>query len=180
MTQQLGWQRAERPDEDLMFTDQRVLLEDAFSKAFSETPELRDLLRARGQLGYLRETAVAYGEAMVGMVEQLLVRDGWTDYIRENGFWAGWSGFCAEHGQASNWLPSGHLVLEPVAMAANKRGSSLAGVNADQLVAVITAAIKAATSEPTVTESVIEVTGDDGKVKTTRLTTARRVLDVTP
>jgi hypothetical protein len=154
-------------------TDRAQLLQALAQHLEPSLPAIRSQLRTQDELEFV--VAGLLGQC-VSQVEQMLEDDGRADQVRSEGLWYAWDSFMASRGRVAG---DGEHMMPELRLY---RSESVPGGPTEsplgQLIRVaVEAGVRAAT--PQITESVIEVTGTDGETKTTRLTTARRVLDVT-
>ncbi len=155
--------------------DRAQLLQALARQLEPSLPELRSHLRTTDELASAVASVLAQA---VSQIEQLLEDDGRVDDVRHNGLWYAWDSYMSERGRVPD-QPWEHVLPELNVVIRSEVGSAETALGALIRVAV-QAGVRAATSEPTVTEAVVEQTLADGKTKRTTVRTTRRAADEKP
>ncbi len=140
-------------------------------------PELRAQWGSQEELEFVVADTISQA---VTQIEQLLEADGRGDQVREDGFWSTWDELMASYGRVPDRV--GEHLMPALRLWRSERTSqpnTPAESGLAQMICVAVAAgVKAARSQPEVTESAVAVLDDSGKiVKRSTVVTKRRAVD---
>lgn len=156
-------------------TDRAELLQALARQLEPFLPELRSHLRTTDELASAVASTLAQA---VSQIAELLEDDGRAGQVRDSGLWFAWDSYMAQRGRLAgdgeHIMPELRLSIRSESVPGGPTETALGAV----IRVAVTAGVRAAHSQPEVTESEVAVLDDSGKVvKRSTVVTKRRAVD---